>query len=69
MQFMDLGDVAPNDRFNFRYVGNINTLSDKNNNMTLILSIAGGVLAAGGIIIGVIFLRKKLVVKQNATKK
>ena len=54
MQFMDLGDVAPNDRFNFRYVGYHSGKAPSDNTM-LIVTIVLVVIALGAIVYLVIY--------------
>lgn len=76
MEFMDLGDSAPNERFNFRYVKENGRISNEHfvqissddpnilNTMHIILISAGAAVAVGATVI-VIIMRKR---KANKTE-
>ena len=57
MEFMDLGDVAPNDRFNFRYSSSGQKTISSFNFLYLIVPIASLLLLAG--IIALLFMKRK----------
>lgn len=62
MEFMDVGDAAPNSRFNFRFVGDEKYVSSTQSAQTtsqIIIVIAAVVIAAAAAVVVVVVIRKK----------
>ncbi|MFR1517817.1 MAG: hypothetical protein ACLSVG_03430 [Clostridia bacterium] len=58
MEFMDLGDTAPNSRFNFRFVGDDPYYSKTNTTMIVFLC-AAAVLVVAAVLVLIFVLRRK----------
>ena len=59
MEFMDLGDAAPNGRFNVRFVGDRGFYSGGIKKTAVICAVAAAVAAAAGAVAYIIFKKKK----------
>lgn len=65
LEFMDLGDAAPNSRFNFRFVGDDPYYSGLSTVMILLICGAAALVIAGTVL--VVILDPKEEIYQNKT--